>query len=106
MRLCTEAGLPRPRLNAWVEVPGDGFEVDFSWPSARVIVEADSYRSHGDRAAFELDRRRDQLLAAAGWRVLRVTWRQLTGEPQRVVEALRRLVPISPRMKPPRTPSK
>lgn len=92
LRLCADAGLPRPRLNAWIEVPSDGFEVDFSWPDARLVVEADSYEWHADRAAFERDRRRDQLLAAAGWRVLRVTWRQLTGEPHRVVEAVRRIV--------------
>jgi very-short-patch-repair endonuclease len=30
--------------------------------------------------AFERDRRRDQILVAAGHRVIRVTWRQLRDE--------------------------
>jgi very-short-patch-repair endonuclease len=36
-------------------------------------VEVDGYGVHGHRAAFERDRRRDQVLAAAGYTVLRVT---------------------------------
>jgi very-short-patch-repair endonuclease len=41
--------------------------------------------THGHRAAFERDRKRDQRLAAAGYRVLGVTWRQLEHEPPAVV---------------------
>lgn len=46
-----------------------------------LIVEADGRETHGTRKAFEDDRRRDVLLTAAGWTVLRFTWRQLTCEP-------------------------
>ena len=48
------------------------------------------------RGAFEGDRRRDQVLVAAGYRVLRVTWRQLFEEPVavavRIGQALAALV--------------
>ena len=47
---------------------------------------------HAHRAAFEEDRRRDQLLAAAGWRVVRFTWRQVVREPRVVAEILRRVL--------------
>ena len=73
-------------------MPGDGFEVDFSWPDHRLIVETDGRAAHGDRAAFESDRRRDQQLVAAGWRVVRFTWRQVAREPRAVAEILRRLL--------------
>jgi very-short-patch-repair endonuclease len=33
---------------------------------------------HSSRAAFERDRRRDADLQGLGYRVIRVTWRQLT----------------------------
>lgn len=49
------------------------------------MVEVDGYAFHGDRAAFERDRRRDQLLTAHGLRVIRVTWRQLQSEPLAVI---------------------
>jgi very-short-patch-repair endonuclease len=81
LAFCREAGIPRPRVNMFVPVPGDGFEVDFIWPDKRLIVEADSRRHHGTRAAFERDRRRDQQLTAAGWRVVRFTWRQIFRDP-------------------------
>jgi very-short-patch-repair endonuclease len=38
--------------------------------------------------SFERDRRRDQVLVAAGWRVIRITWRQLTKEPLAVLARL------------------
>ena len=47
------------------------------WHSARLIVELDGRDTHMTTAAFERDRARDRALAAAGWRVVRVTWRQL-----------------------------
>ena len=52
------------------------------------IVEVDGYAFHGGREAFEQDRRRDADLMVAGHRVLRVTWRQLTREPEAVAARL------------------
>lgn len=71
--LVREAGLPLPHVNARVE----GLEVDFYWPSERLVVEIDGAAYHRSRLAFERDRRRDGTLLAAGLRVYRVTWRQL-----------------------------
>lgn len=84
--------MPAPRVNAWIEVPGDGFEVDFSWPQPRLIVETDGHARHGDRHVFEEDRRRDQQLVAAGWRVVRFTWRQVVHDRAEVARVLRRLL--------------
>jgi very-short-patch-repair endonuclease len=60
-------------------------EVDFMWRRERVIVEVDGWGSHGLPSAFERDRRRDAELENDGWRVIRVTWRQLTDEPEYVL---------------------
>ena len=85
--LSRQAGLPRPQANVLVE----GLEVDFAWPDRRLIVETDGHAYHHTRRAFEEDRRRDQLLAAKGWRVVRFTWRQIAGEAERVEQTLRAL---------------
>ena len=61
------------------------FEVDLLWPEQRLVVEVDGFAFHGTRAAFERDRRRDAELQALGYRVLRITWRQLTREPEAVI---------------------
>ena len=82
------AGLGRPAVNVVIEAGGQVQEVDFCWPDRRLIVEADSFEFHRTRAAFERDRRRDQRLTAAGWTVLRITWRQLRDAPEEVVAAV------------------
>ncbi len=71
-----------------------GYEVDMHWPQARLVVEMDGFAAHGTRAAFERDRRRDGELQAAGVRVVRVTWRQMTGEPETVCVLLGRLLAV------------
>lgn len=63
--------------------------VDFVFPAARLVIEADSRRHHSSWLDIEADHRRDLLLAAAGWRVIRVNWHQLMQEPELFVSALR-----------------
>ena len=84
LRFCDERGIPRPRVNEMIA----GLEVDFSWPRLRLAVELDGWAFHRTRAAFERDRRRDTVLAAAGVRVLRFTHHQLTTTPGEVAGAL------------------
>lgn len=72
LALCREEGLPAPAVNVLVH----GYLVDFLWPAQRVVVETDTYRYHGDRAAFESDHERTAALIAAGYDVHRAT-RQL-----------------------------
>jgi very-short-patch-repair endonuclease len=90
LQLVRDTGLPDPEVNVWV-VPGDreqALRVDFLWRGQRLIVETDGRGTHRTRQAFERDRRRDQRLMLAGWRVIRLTWRQLTREPDRVAAML------------------
>jgi very-short-patch-repair endonuclease len=81
LALTAAAELPPPQANARVL----GFEVDAFWRKQRLVVEVDGYAFHGHRKAFERDRRRDQTLTTAGYKVLRVTWRQLEAESLAVV---------------------
>lgn len=83
------AGGQRPLANVTIPL-GDRFvEVDLAWPDHRVVVELDGHATHGTRASFEEDRARDRALVAAGWRVIRITWRQLRDEPEQIVADLR-----------------
>jgi very-short-patch-repair endonuclease len=77
---------PRPQTNVLIE----GHEVDAVWPGKRLIVELDSYTFHATRQAFEDDRRKDRHLVAAGWTVVRVTWRDLDA-PEALERELRAL---------------
>ena len=64
------------------------YTADFAWPAERVIVETDGWEFHGNRFAFEDDRERDAFLAARGWVVVRITWRQLRRTPTLVMVRL------------------
>jgi very-short-patch-repair endonuclease len=67
-----------------------GFEVDAYWRGAGLVAEIDGFAFHSSRRSFESDRRRDAILAAAGLRVMRVTWRQISDEPEAVLVLLTR----------------
>jgi hypothetical protein len=92
LAVLVEAGLPLPRLNAHLSVRGRFFEADCLWAERRLIVELDGRESHGTDMAFEKDRERDRLLLVEGWRVTRVTWRQLRDDAPAVVADLRSLL--------------
>jgi very-short-patch-repair endonuclease len=97
------AGLPRPRFNDRVQVAGGWIEVDCLWRGARLIVELDGHAFHSTVEDFERDRARDRALTTAGWRVARVTWRQLHETPGQLSADLRRLL-AAPRRLPVRKP--
>jgi very-short-patch-repair endonuclease len=84
--------LPSPEVNIRLFAGGEWLECDCVWRPQRLIVELDGRAFHATAAAFERDRARDRRLQAAGWIVVRVTWRQLREEPETVVADLRSLL--------------
>ena len=78
--------IPAPAFNALVE----GYLVDAIWTEAKLIVELDSRAYHWTDPAFERDRRRNNELQLAGYRILEITWKRLTREPDAVIAELRR----------------
>jgi hypothetical protein len=93
---CRDHGLPIPTMNAFIE----GFRVDAHFPGTNLIVELDSVGFHLNRKAFEDDRERDAVLLLAGYRVIRITYQQLTKHPAAVAERLSRLLADPPHAPP------
>jgi very-short-patch-repair endonuclease len=89
LELLRDARLPRPETNVSIEVNGIWIEVDCMWRQQRLSVELDGHAIHATRSAFESDRARDRALIASGWRVMRITWRQLHDEPEALTRDLR-----------------
>ncbi len=83
-------GLPRPTCNKPLLLGGETLIVDFLWEERGVVVESDGAATHQTPIAFQRDRRRDQILVAAGYRVVRVTWDQMTHHLDEVVARLSR----------------
>jgi very-short-patch-repair endonuclease len=53
----------------WIE----GYEADFVWTRAGLVVELDGLAAHGTREAVRRDRIRDRVLWRAGYRTMRLT---------------------------------
>jgi very-short-patch-repair endonuclease len=93
LALVEEQGLLTPEFNAAVELePGRWIEADCLWRDARLIVELDGRAAHETTSRFDSDRERDRLLALAGYRVVRVTWRHLNTDGGRLAGDLRTLM--------------
>jgi len=88
-RLLDDPRLPPVKFEAhmrwWDELPHRVDAVITDWA---LILEADGRAYHTKREDFETDRRRDNLAAAHGYRVMRFTWRMLKDEPDRCLELL------------------
>jgi very-short-patch-repair endonuclease len=69
-----------------------GYEVDFAWPDARLIVETDGLAAHRNRRAFEGDRKRDRRTLLAGYRTVRLTDGALRNDAVEVAADLREML--------------
>jgi predicted transcriptional regulator of viral defense system len=89
-------GFPRPEINtrppglpAWVEVDLLG--------GTPVAIEVDGDRFHATRWRRRLDARKQALLEAAGYRVIRLTREQVSTESAQTVRRIRRALEAAPR---------
>lgn len=82
LSLLRRAGLPLPVQQHPVFAGAQLVaRVDFAYPNQRVIIEADGYRYHSSRRAWQHDAHRHTELSLLGWRVLRFTWEDLKLRP-------------------------
>jgi len=91
--LVRDFGLPEPRrqvdlgdADRWIG------RVDFAWADAGLIVEVDGHRYHSARLDTAADAARDGAFDAAGWRVERLTWHDVTVRRSEVAARLRELL--------------
>ena len=89
-KLARDHGLPRPLSNHSLAAPDHPrLEADFYFPTHHLVIETDGWDTHRTRQAFESDRAKDAALTAAGYTVVRFTWRQLRDDPQTVADRIR-----------------
>jgi very-short-patch-repair endonuclease len=92
------ANLRRHRIGGWVanlevrDETGLLAIADVAFPARRLIVEIDGWAVHTSPGACQRDRERQNRLVAAGWTVLRFTWRDLSERPDYVIAVIRRLL--------------
>jgi very-short-patch-repair endonuclease len=84
--------LPRPRTNVLLQGDTYTHEVDAYRPSHDLVVELDSFAYHRTRRDLERDAARDTDLELAGYRVVRLTWDEVTRHQVRATRRLRLLL--------------
>ncbi len=89
-RLLQTGKLPPPKGGyEFSDDHGQPGRIDLAYPEQDLAIECDGFETHGTREAFENDRVRATRLAALGWRIFPVTWRQLDEHPADVLKRLR-----------------
>ena len=76
--------IPPPIVNRNAE----GHLIDFRWPNFWLAVETDGYEFHRGHGSFERDTETNNDLRAAGWTVLRFTYRMLKYRPDYVIATI------------------
>jgi very-short-patch-repair endonuclease len=84
LRLCDRFGIRRPDVQVWFGPD----RADFFWPDVNLVVETDSWRWHGGRAAWEADQRKVLRLEMRGLTIRRVSYRRVLCEPAEVAAEL------------------
>ena len=89
-QLLKRNGLPLPAQQHTIRRQRGGFaRVDFIYPEHRLVIELDGFAWHGSRQSWQQDLQRQNDLVAAGFKVLRYTWRDISTEGAAIVETLR-----------------
>ena len=89
--LVEQFALPAPEVNEWLL---GRYLVDFLWREQRVVVETDGRAFHDTATARRDDARRDHALRRAGYRVLRVSYAQVTSEQAAVAARVNRALRV------------
>lgn len=91
LQLLERERLPLPETN----VVADERRVDCRWPALHLTVELDSYRYHGSRHAWELDRRRERDAYRRGDQIRRYTYGDVLERPGPMLAELRAIIPCT-----------
>jgi very-short-patch-repair endonuclease len=69
--------------------PIAGYKADFAFVGVKVAIEVDGLAFHSDPDDFNRDRKKQNAMRLAGWKVLLFTWLDLTEYPERVIAEIR-----------------
>ena len=93
LALIQRHGIEEPQSGIRIE----GYEVDFVWPRAGLVVELDGIAAHRTRAALNADRLRDRRLWRSGLRTMRLTSEALDSEEEVVLDLAQAGVSVASR---------
>lgn len=84
------AGLESPTPQFPVDIRGKRYYIDMAYPTAKIAIEYDGYYEHIDPETFENDRRRQNAMQLAGWRILRFSKSDIRNRPEAIASEVAR----------------
>ncbi len=86
LRILRDFRLPLPRLQVTVVGVGEGrrYRLDGCYDDRLLVVEVDGHATHATRRQRQADAERERRLVAAGYRVVRFTYEDVTERPEHV----------------------
>jgi len=87
--LLDQAEIERPEVNAELVLDGRRIRPDLLWRRPLVVIELDGAAWHDHKLTRENDADRQAILEAHGYRVTRITWRQLANNPLQTIARIR-----------------
>jgi very-short-patch-repair endonuclease len=65
------------------------YRIDLAYPLQRVGLECEGFEYHGNRLTWKRDKRRTAWIEAQDWRLLFLTWDDVTNRPDETIERIR-----------------
>jgi len=88
-RMLRASSLSEPARQLRIDIAqGRWYRIDFAWPELLVGVEAEGFEWHGSRAQWKADKIRVAALERLGWRILVVTWDDVTMRPAATIDRI------------------
>lgn len=68
------------------EFPFGRYSLDFAWPHKKVAIEIDGDQHQRFQVYIDRDLRKDSKLRDEGWKVLRISWKEMCRNTKAVIE--------------------
>jgi very-short-patch-repair endonuclease len=74
------------------EFPVGNFSIDFAWIDKKIAIEIDGDQHQRFQEIKERDKRKNKVLTEKGWRILRISWKDLYNESKKYISLAKEFV--------------
>jgi very-short-patch-repair endonuclease len=74
------------------EHPFGNFSLDFAWIEKKLCIEIDGDQHQRFQEYRDRDERKDKLLSESGWKVLRISWKDMSNDPKHWINIAKQFI--------------
>ena len=76
------------------EYPAGIYAIDFAWVEKKLAIEIDGDQHQRFNAYRERDAKKDQFLKEAGWKVLRIVWKDMFKDTKKYIKVAKEFIEV------------